>query len=109
MEAFAGLLLLVGAVFFLAGTVGLLRFPDVYCRLHAVTKADNLGLGFIVLGLVLQGTSWTARVQMVLTWVLVLAAAATVCHLLARSSLAQRVPTVAPDRPRSTRQEDERP
>ena len=28
-------LLLAGAVFFLAGTVGLLRFPDVYTRLHA--------------------------------------------------------------------------
>jgi len=39
------LLLLAGAVFFLAGTLGLLRFPDVYTRLHALTKADNLGLG----------------------------------------------------------------
>ena len=35
----------------LAGTVGLLRFPDALTRLHALTKADNLGLGLIVLGL----------------------------------------------------------
>ena len=34
-----------GAFFFLAGTVGLLRFPDALSRLHALTKADNLGLG----------------------------------------------------------------
>jgi multicomponent Na+:H+ antiporter subunit G len=40
-------LLLVGAFFFFAGTVGLLRFPDVYTRLHALAKADNLGLGFV--------------------------------------------------------------
>ena len=40
-----------GAVFFLAGTVGLLRFPDALTRLHALTKADNLGLGLVVLGL----------------------------------------------------------
>ena len=40
-----------GAFFFLAGTVGLLRFPDTLTRLHALTKADNLGLGLIVLGL----------------------------------------------------------
>jgi multicomponent Na+:H+ antiporter subunit G len=33
-----------GAFFFLAGTVGLLRFPDSFTRLHALTKADNLGL-----------------------------------------------------------------
>jgi len=41
------LLLTAGAFFFLAGTVGLLRFPDVYTRLHALTKADNLGLGLL--------------------------------------------------------------
>src|SRR3954467_13563593 len=41
----------VGAFFFLAGTVGLLRFPDALTRLHALTKVDNLGLGLVVLGL----------------------------------------------------------
>ena len=40
-----------GFIFFLAGTVGLLRFPDTLTRLHALTKADNLGLGLVVLGL----------------------------------------------------------
>jgi multicomponent Na+:H+ antiporter subunit G len=40
-----------GAFFFFAGTVGLLRFPDALTRLHALTKADNLGLGLVVLGL----------------------------------------------------------
>ncbi len=43
-----------GAFFFLAGTVGLLRFPDALSRLHALTKADNLGLGLVVLGLLFQ-------------------------------------------------------
>ena len=38
-------------MFFLAGTVGLLRFPDTMTRLHALTKVDNLGLGLIVLAL----------------------------------------------------------
>jgi multicomponent Na+:H+ antiporter subunit G len=50
-------LLAVGAFFFLAGSTGVLRFPDVYTRLHALTKADNLGLGFVVLGLALQADS----------------------------------------------------
>ena len=45
---------LAGLFFFLAGTVGLLRFPDTLTRLHALTKADNLGLGLVVLGLLLQ-------------------------------------------------------
>jgi len=40
-----------GVFFSLVGTVGLLRFPDTLTRLHALTKADNLGLGLVVLGL----------------------------------------------------------
>ena len=48
----------VGVLFFISGTVGLLRLPDIYTRLHALTKADNVGLGFIVLGLSIQSESW---------------------------------------------------
>ena len=46
-----------GALFIMAGTVGLLRFPNSLSRLHALTKADNLGLGLIVLGLLPQTES----------------------------------------------------
>jgi len=48
LGAASALLLLVGAFFFFAGTVALLRFPDVYTRLHALAKADNLGLGCVL-------------------------------------------------------------
>jgi multicomponent Na+:H+ antiporter subunit G len=51
-----------GAFFFLAGTVGLLRFPDTLTRLHALTKADNLGLGLIMLGL-LPHVAWPFSVR----------------------------------------------
>ncbi len=77
-------LLLGGAVFFLAGTVGLLRFPDVYTRLHALAKADNLGLGLVVLGLLLKAPGAAAGFKLVLVWVLALAASATVGFLIAR-------------------------
>jgi len=80
-------LILAGAVFFLAGTVGLLRFPDVYTRLHALTKADNVGLGLVVAGLVLQAESWAAAGKLLLIWLLVLLASASVAHLVARTAL----------------------
>jgi len=51
LDLFTGFAVAIGAFFFLAGTVGLLRFPDTITRLHASTKADNLGLGLIILGL----------------------------------------------------------
>jgi multicomponent Na+:H+ antiporter subunit G len=81
------LLLFSGAGFFLAGTVGLLRFPDVYTRLHALTKADNVGLGLVVAGLVLQAESWAAMGKLLLIWLLVLLASASVAHLVARTAL----------------------
>ncbi len=75
------------AGFFLAGTVGLLRFPDVYTRLHALTKADNLGLGLMVLGVALQAGSWAVALKLALIWLLVLAASTAVSHLVARAAL----------------------
>ncbi|MEW6589966.1 MAG: monovalent cation/H(+) antiporter subunit G [Pseudomonadota bacterium] len=77
-------LLLAGAGFFLAGTVGLLRFPDVYTRLHALAKADNLGLGLVVLGLLLRAPGWATGLKLVLVWLLALAASAAVGFLIAR-------------------------
>ena len=50
-----------GAFFFLAGMVGLLRFPDTLTRLHALTKADNLGLGLVVLGLLPRAAGLARR------------------------------------------------
>ena len=80
-------LVLIGAFFFLAGTAGFLRFPDVYTRLHALTKADNAGLGFVVLGLSLRAESAGAVLQLFLIWSLVLAAGATAAHLVAGEAL----------------------
>jgi multicomponent Na+:H+ antiporter subunit G len=84
LEMASLLLLLIGAFFFFAGTVGLLRFPDVYSRLHALTKADNLGLGCILLGLAVQAESLAAALKLLLIWPLVLAASASVSFAIAR-------------------------
>jgi multicomponent Na+:H+ antiporter subunit G len=74
---------LVGASFLMAGTVGLLRFPDTLTRLHALTKVDNLGLGFIVLGLSLQADGFAAAIKLVGVWLLVQLSGAVVTQLLA--------------------------
>ena len=75
-----------GAFFFLAGTVGLLRFPDALSRLHALTKADNLGLGLVVLGLLFQVDGRSAALKLISVWFLTLLAGATVTQLLARTA-----------------------
>ena len=82
-----------GAFFFLAGTVGLLRFPDTLTRLHALTKADNLGLGLVVLGLLPQAGSLRGGLKLVCVWLLVLLAGATVSQLIARVARYDGPPT----------------
>lgn len=72
-----------GAFFFLAGTVGLLRFPDPLTRLHALTKADNLGLGLIVLGLLPRADGPFGALKLIAAWLLVQLAGATVAQLIA--------------------------
>ena len=73
-----------GAFFFLAGTVGLLRFPDTLTRLHALTKADNLGLGLIAFGLMLQSDTALQALKLMVVWLLALLVGATVSQLIAR-------------------------
>jgi multicomponent Na+:H+ antiporter subunit G len=76
-------LLTVALFFFTAGTIGLVRLPDLHSRLHALTKADNVGLGFAVFAAMLQAEAWTTVFKLGLIWLLVLAAGATVCFLIA--------------------------
>lgn len=77
----------LGLFFFAVGSLGLLRFPDVFSRLHALTKADNLGLGFLALGLMFQAPGWAAVAKLGLIWALALLAAGTVAQLVARAAL----------------------
>lgn len=77
----------MGVPFFLAGTVGLLRFPDVFTRSHALTKADNLGLGFVMIGFVVQADSWTIVLKLFLIWILILVSSAGISHLVANAAV----------------------
>ena len=82
--------IVLGVFFFAAGTVGLLRFPDTMTRLHALTKADNLGLGLVVLGLLPRADSVTTGLKLVLVWLLVLFSSAIVSQLVARVARRQK-------------------
>lgn len=86
LDLFSVVAVVAGAFFFLAGSVGLLRFPDAYSRLHALTKADNLGLALIVIGLLPQVDGVLAGLKLVLVWLLVLLSGAAVSQLIARSA-----------------------
>jgi multicomponent Na+:H+ antiporter subunit G len=79
--------LVVALFFFAAGTIGVLRFPDLYTRLHALTKCDNLGLGFLCISLVLRNPDVWLALKLGMLWLLAVASSATACYLVGRAAL----------------------
>lgn len=53
MSIVSMLFIIGGTFFFFGATVGLLRFPDFYSRMHATGKGDTLGAFLVVLGIAL--------------------------------------------------------
>lgn len=76
----------MGGLFFLAGTLGLLRLPDFYSRVHAVTKCDTVGAGAILLALALYVAPHPEALKIVTLLLLLLLSSPTSGHALARAA-----------------------
>ena len=87
LDVFGLMLIFLGVGFFAAGSIGLLRLPDLHSRLHALTKADNLGLGLLCTGLIFINGGALYAAKLLLVWLLVLAASAATAHLIAQQAL----------------------
>lgn len=83
IDIFVVLMVSTGLLFFVAGTLGLLRFPDRLTRLHALTKADNLGLGLVMLGLMARADGPLAAMKLAAVWLVLLLTSATLGQLIA--------------------------
>jgi multicomponent Na+:H+ antiporter subunit G len=83
-EIISGLFLFLGLFFFFASAIGLLRFPDTLCRMHALAKADNLALGCIILGIIFRQTDPLTIGKLFLIWGITLLSSATGGFLLAQ-------------------------
>ena len=79
-------LALVGAGFFVAGTLGLLRLPDFYTRVHAVAKCDTVGAGAILLALTIHVAPHPESLKILVLLLLVLLSSPTSAHALARAA-----------------------
>jgi multicomponent Na+:H+ antiporter subunit G len=58
VQVLSGLSIGIGVIALLIGSLGLIKLPDVYCRIHAVGMIDTAGASFIILGMIIhQGFS----------------------------------------------------
>lgn len=83
LDVASSVLLVAGCLFFTAGTLGVLRFGDLLSRLHALTKADNVGLALLLLGLMLRADSLGAAAKLGFVWVFAVVSSAMAARLLA--------------------------
>lgn len=70
-DILAWVLILVGCFFTVIGAVGLVRFPDVYTRVHSVGVVDTVGVAFLLVGLTLYGgfTIVTIKLLLILAFI----------------------------------------
>jgi multicomponent Na+:H+ antiporter subunit G len=98
VDALSWVCLVVGGAFSVTGSVGLLRMPDFYTRMHAASVIDTLGAGFILLGLVLQAGFTLVAAKLLMVGLLLFFTSPTATHALARAAMARGLkPLLAPD------------
>jgi multicomponent Na+:H+ antiporter subunit G len=90
VDLLALILVFSGIAFFFFGAIGLLRLPDLHSRLHALTKADNLGLGLLIVGVALFHGTLTVALKLLLIWLLALLGSAASAHLISQYALRRR-------------------
>lgn len=97
MNALCVALVVAGVFFLFMGTVGLLRFPDCYTRMHAAGKCDTLGSLLVVTGLALHAPPLTA-IKILFVSVFIFLTGPTSTHAIARAALRNKLPVWAAER-----------
>jgi multicomponent Na+:H+ antiporter subunit G len=92
MTVIAAILMVIGSIFCLVATVGMLRFPDLYTRLHAASKAGPLGAGLILLAAGIASGDVLIFARSLLGLVFLILVGPVSAHLLARAALKSGVP-----------------
>jgi len=98
LDYLLSLLILTGAVFTFIGTLGLVRLPDFYTRLHGPPKATTLGVGSLLVASALYFSTRGAGVSLheVLVTLFLFMTAPVSAHLLARAALHLQLRSLTP-------------
>jgi multicomponent Na+:H+ antiporter subunit G len=85
-------LLLVGAFFMLLASIGVVRLPDLFMRMHSSTKSATLGMGFMMLGTALHFGVFTVWMRALAVAIFLLATAPVAAHMIGRAAYFSGVP-----------------
>ncbi|MEW5905994.1 MAG: monovalent cation/H(+) antiporter subunit G [Elusimicrobiota bacterium] len=85
-ELAAGVLLASGCFTMISASIGILRFPDFYSRIHPVGKSDTLGIALVLLGLMVYEGFTLVSLKLLVILVFMLIASPTATHALAKAA-----------------------
>jgi len=91
LEILSGLLVIIGVFLFVSGTLGLIRLPDFYCRMHATGKCDTLGALLSLTGLALYNGFNLVSLKIIFIVVFIFLANPTATHAIGRAALVNNV------------------
>ena len=86
MEIIVGILLCLGTLFTLIASLGILRMPDLYTRMHAATKAGTVGLASLLLAVAIAIPDITVISRVIGTMLFIFITAPVAAHLLGKAT-----------------------
>ena len=98
MHVFSIVFILCGTFFLFTGTIGLLRLPDFYTRMHATAKCDTSGILLVLFGLVLYSGVSLASLKILLIAAFMLLTSPTAAHAITRAALKNETPLWTPEK-----------
>jgi multicomponent Na+:H+ antiporter subunit G len=91
--------ILTGSFFVVCGSIGILRMPDIFTRLHSASVIDTVGAGFLILGMILQAGLTLVTVKLVFVLAIFFFTLPVASHALARAALHEGIkPVLAENR-----------
>jgi len=91
LEILSGLLVIIGVFLFASGTLGLIRLPDFYCRMHATGKCDTLGALLALTGLAIYNGFNLVSLKIIFIVIFIFVANPTATHAIGRAALVNGV------------------
>ena len=89
VDILSWILLLLGSFFVIVGSLGIVRLPGFFARLHGGGVTDTLGAALVILGLVVQAGGSLTVVKLVMILFFLVMTSPSSCHALAKSALNQ--------------------
>jgi len=85
VDYLTGILMILGSIFCLVASVGVVRLPDALTRMHAATKAGTLGTGLLVIAAAFYYRQLGISLRAATVILLVLLTAPVAAHLIGRA------------------------